>query len=154
MRVLIVAMLVACASPPASDAAYERSTSDSRTFIIGPHGIGSDVDEIEAGDKLGETWIYVQIPSSVLDPKTVTSTMALNIDGIVFAHEFFGDDPTASTPTVGDFRIDFVTSPSSTSGTMEIDRGSVYFDVTYSGTSTVYGPALDVDFEITTGFPN
>jgi len=80
----------------------------------------------------------------------------MNAPGITVAHEFFSEDPTATQPTQGDFRIDFTTSASSTSGTLTYDRdpgGAVYFRVMYKGFSTVYGPPIYVEFEITTGFP-
>jgi hypothetical protein len=138
------------------NAAYDMSGTDSLTFVLGPRGIDADLAQIEAGEKLGEMWTYIQVPSSVLSTQTIKDTLQLNVDGVVVAHESFGDDPTASTATLKDFRLDFVTSPSTTRGSIEFDRGSagsVYFDVTYKGTSTVYGPPIYLEFEITTGFP-
>jgi len=148
-------LLTACSTSNPANLAYDMSTSDSIIFILGPQGIRADLPQIEAGAKLDEIWTYVEIPSSVLDPRTTEDTLQVNVDGIAIAHEFFGDNPLAPA-TAGDFRIDFVTSPTATTGTIEFNRasgGAVYLDVTYQGTTTAYGPPLSVIFEISTGFP-
>ena len=157
LSVLVAACSAACSNTPSpTRLAYDMSNSDGLTFVLGPHGIDADLSRIEAGEKLDEMWTYVHIPSAVLDPRTMKDRLQLNIDGIIIADEFFADDPTAHSATVGDFRIDFVTSSPSTTGSLDFDRnngGSIYIDVTYKGTSTVYGPPIYVEFEFTTGFP-
>jgi hypothetical protein len=138
------------------DVAYDMTDGDSIRFLLGPSGISSELSQIEAGAKVGEAWTYMVIPRSVISPSTMQGTVEANVDGIAVSHEFFGDDPTQSSPTRGDFRIDFTSSPSATTGSITFDRaagGNVYLDVTYSGTSTVYGPPTYIVFEVATGYP-
>jgi hypothetical protein len=131
------------------------SGQDSLVFLLGPVGVDAYVPRIESGQKIGQEWTLITIPASIVAPTTAAGSLDASVDGVVLSEEFFADDPTASTPTPGDFRIDFTTSITATTGTITFERGesgSVHLDVTYSGMSTVYGPSIYVVFEITTGF--
>ena len=141
---------------PISKATYDMSTPDAITFVFGKDGLQNRLDQITSGAKLGETWTYVRIPAGALDPGMRSGSIRLDAPGVAIAHEFFGDDPTTRTPTSKDYRLDFVTAPNTTTGMLTFDRnvgGTVAMDVTYKGTSTVYGPPTYIEFEIKTGFP-
>jgi len=69
---VLIAILTACTPDPPENATFDMSNADALVFVLGQPGIQADVDRIQAGDKLGEMWTYVEIPSSVVDPRTRT----------------------------------------------------------------------------------